>query len=234
MRIDCPRGEDGPRDPEVVREADLLELERVHDVAEQLAGLLVVQKQCRAIAVQHARRLRHHSGKQGRELELRRQVGDDVQELDLALALVRHPLEPMKRLQGDGALRGHALEHREVARVERAVDLVQDLRHSDRLALAVPDRRAHERGRRVIGLLVDVTVEAGIRVGVLHDLATAAVEDRPGDAEIVHQPDLPAPEAGGDVRVELAGVLVVQEDRASVGSGLLDRRLEQGLEYRVE
>src|SRR2546425_731782 len=45
-----PRREGGARDPEVVRKADLLELQLVHDIAEQLSGLLVVQEERRPIA----------------------------------------------------------------------------------------------------------------------------------------------------------------------------------------
>ena len=221
-------------DPEMIRKADLRQLQLVHDVADQLAGLLVVQEQRRPIAVQHAGGLRHDAGKQRRELQLRRQIGDQIQEVDLPLALAGHPLEPLERLEADGAFASHALEQREVIRVEGVVDLVQHLCDPDRLSLCIPDGGADQRPRPVAGLLVDVAVEARIGVGVVDDLADAAVEHGPGDAEVVHEPDLSRAEAGGDVRVELARLLVVQEDRALVGADLLHCRLEQRVDDRVE
>jgi hypothetical protein len=82
-----PRREDDAGDSQVIRKADLLELELVDDVAHQLVRLLVVQEERRSVAVQHARRLRHDAGEQRRQLELGGQIRDQVQELDLPLAL---------------------------------------------------------------------------------------------------------------------------------------------------
>src|SRR6266542_1437784 len=106
MRIDSPDVNVVPAIPRWL--GNLLELQLVDDVADQLAGLLVVEEQRRPVAVQHAGRLRHDAGEQRRQLELRSQIGDQVQEVDLPLALARHPLEPLKRLEADGATPCHA------------------------------------------------------------------------------------------------------------------------------
>jgi hypothetical protein len=83
-------------------------------------------------------------------------------------------------------------------------------------------------------LLVDIPVEARVGVGVVDDLAHAAVVDGAGDAEIVEQPDLPRAEPGRDVGVELAGLVVVEEDRALVGADLLHGRLQDDVDGCVE
>ncbi len=232
MRIDSPDVNVVPAIPRWL--GNLLELQLVDDVADQLAGLLVVEEQRRPVAVQHAGRLRHDAGEQRRQLELRSQIGDQVQEVDLPLALARHPLEPLKRLEADGAIPCHALEQREVAHVEGALRLVQQLHDPDRASLCVLDRGADQRRRRVPRLLIDVAVEARIRVRVMHDLADAAVEHSLGNAEVVQEPDLSRSKAGGNVRVELTGLVVVQEDRTLVGCDLLNCRLEQGVDCGVE
>jgi hypothetical protein len=76
----------------VVREPDLLHLELVDDVAHELVRLLVVEEQCGAVAVEHARRLRDDACEQGRQLELGREIRDEVEEVDLPLALARDSL----------------------------------------------------------------------------------------------------------------------------------------------
>ena len=86
--MDCADCEDGAGDAEMVRKADL-ELELVPHEAEQLGVPLVVQEDRRAIAVEHPRGLRHDAPQQRRQLELGREIGDDVEELDLSLALAR-------------------------------------------------------------------------------------------------------------------------------------------------
>ena len=77
-------------------------------------------------------------------------------------------------------------------------------------------------------------MEARIGVRVVDDLAGAALEDGAGDAEVVEQTDLARSEACGDVRVQLAGLVVVEEDRAAVRGDLVDCRLQQRVDHGFE
>ena len=211
----------------MAREADLLELELVDDVADELAGLLVVEKQRRAVAVEHLRRLGDDPGEQRRQLELGGQVGDEVEEVDLAPALARcrssrcSASRPVahSRVMPSSSARSPDVKAPSTLFSSSATPIVSPF------AFLIGAQRSDSVLKPVCS--VDVAVEARVGVGVVDDLADAALVDGPAMPRSSSRPDLPRAEAGRDVGVQLAGLVVVEEDRARSAPISSTRRLEQ-------
>ena len=193
-----------------------------------------MEKEGRAVGVEHRGRLGHDPSEKAAEIELGREVGDDVQEVDLAAARARGTLDELHRLQRHRTVCGDPLEQAQVGRRELAVDLVQHLGGADRLALRVLHRRAQDRLGAEARLPVDLLVEARVGVGVLDDLADTAVVDGADDAEVVENADLARAEVGGLDGVQLPRVVVVQEERPGLRTQLGLRRLDERVEDGVE
>ena len=193
-----------------------------------------LSKERRALGREHARRLAHDLLQQLAEIELRGDVGDDVQELHLLLPFPSHPLDEFGAPQRDGGLGGHRFEHPEVILGEPALFLVERLRDADDLVLDGPYRDAQDVAGHEAGLLVDRAVEALVLIGLVDDHALAGGKHVPRDAAGVEDPDLALGVALGDARVELAGLLVVQEQRAALGPDLTRRHPHQHPQHLIE
>ena len=184
--------------------------------------------------MEHARRFAHDSLKQRAEIELRRDVRHQVEELELLDPLLLHLLDVLAVHEGNGRLRGHRLEQLEIVVGELARALVEHLGDADDRAPCGAHRRAHDAPRLVTRLLIDGAVEVGMRIGVGHDNAFATLEHAPGDAGVVRQSDLTRPLTLRDPRVELGRGRVVEEQGASLGIGLARGQRHQARQHLVE
>ena len=222
-------GEHRARDADVVGKADLAHAVAFGHAGEQLVGAVVVEEERRPVGVEDAGGLADDPLEQRAEVELRGDVGHEVEELALLRLALLHRLYVAAVHQRDRGLRGHGLEEPEVVVGEVAAALVEDLGDSDDGAPGGAHGRARDVARVVAGLLVDGAVERGIVVRVVHDDAHAAVEHPPGDAVVVEEADLARPLSLGDAGVELSCRGVAEEQGAAVGVGLLrDERDERG------
>ena len=138
-------------------------------------------------------------------------ISDTVDELELLLPHALDPLDDLRALQRDRALRRHLLEQREVALIEAPVQLVEHLDNPDRLAPHRLYRRAKDRPRRKASRLVYLVCEAGVGVGVENDLAYPALIDDADNATVVHDSNLVRPLIGRPLGVQLADAIVVQK-----------------------
>jgi hypothetical protein len=124
------------------------------------------------------------------ELELRGDLRDDLEELELLEPVALDGLHGAMVLDGHRGLLDHGLQEDEVGGHEAAPDLVQQLRDADALALQGDDRHAQDALRRVPRHLVDVAIEALVRISVVDDRPHTRLEDVAGDAEPAWHPHL--------------------------------------------
>jgi len=131
-------------------------------------------------------------------------------------------------------LQRQAFEQALVLGVEVAGKLVQHLGDADHLALLVADRHAQDVARAIARLAIDVLVEPGVGVGIADDFGFAAGEYRAGDAHVVGKADFANGVALQHAREQLAGIWVVEEQRAAVGVQCLGDDFHQAREEHVE
>lgn len=228
------RREDGACDAQVVREADLLRAQSLADLRVELARLFVVDEERRALGVEHPCDLADQLLEQWPELELRGDLGHELQELQLLLARGFRLLDGAQALEGDGGLGDHGLEQLEVLPRELARGLVQELRDADLLAAQVEERSAEDALRREAGLAVDLRVEALVGVGVVDDGSRPRRVHVACHTDRVQHADLAADPSFRNACVELVRVSVVQEDRATLGADGGGRDVDQGVQRLAE
>ena len=137
-----------------------------------------------------------------------------------ALVVVLHVLhvgEQLGVLQCNRNLRRKRLQPRLVFVGERAAALVQHLGYADDTAALVDDGHAQDGAREITGLLVERRIETQVRVRVRDVDRLASGEHRAGDTDVVGQADLHRFQPLADFRPELIGLLVVEEQRRSLG-----------------
>src|SRR5262249_46291097 len=99
---------------------------------------------------------------------------------------------------------------------ERPTALVQRLCDTDRPAVLREDRHAEDAAREVAALLVERRIEAEVGVRVWDADRLTGREDRASDAEVVREAQLAQLQLVDDVAEQLAGLLVVKEQRRPV------------------
>ena len=112
--------------------------------------------------------------------------------------------------------------------------LVERLGDADDLIFDGPYRDAEDVPGHEAGLLVDRTVEALVLVGVVDNQALARGEHVPRDPGGVEDSDLALKVSLSDPRVKLAGLLVVQEQRAALGADLARGHSHQRPQHLVQ
>ena len=218
----------------MVGQADLHGLQALPHLGPQLPCLLVVQEQGGTLGLEHARGLAHHLAQQHPDVDLRGDIGHHVQKLHLLLAQLAHALDGLHALQRQRAVAGHRRQQFQVGLGEAPLEPVDDLRHPDDLAPAGAHRHAQDAAGDETRLLIVGAVEARVGVGIMHDQALARVEHMPGDAQVVHQPDLAASAALCDARVQLPGLRIVEEQAAAFGLQLLRGDQHQRLQHFIQ
>ncbi len=136
------------------------------DPGDEFRRPAVVQEQGGPLGVEHRRRLGHHPQQQRVEVDLGRDVGDEIDELHLLGRLRLPSLVALDAREGQRRLRCHRLEQLQVGIVE-PVGAVQDLGDPDQFTPTGTDRRAQDLPGRVAGRLVDLGIEVGVGVGVV-------------------------------------------------------------------
>ena len=224
-------GEDGTGDAGMAGQADFADLRSLGDAGKQRVGLFIMQEQGRALGVQHSGRFGHDPGQQRVQFQFRGDVGDDVQEFHFLGAHLAHALDELGAAQGRHRHLGDVHQQHLVIFVEgQAVQLVQALGDADDLVLHRADRHAQDGLGDVAGFLVDVGMEARVRIGVIDDQRLTGLEHRATDAVVAGKADFPAMDALRTARKQFVGVGVEQEKAAAVGS----ERAGGGFHQRVE
>ena len=114
-----------------------------------------MQEQRRTLRSQHPRRLVHHPLQQLIEIDLRGDVGDDVEKGQFLGARLLHPLDGLRTAQRRHRLSRDSFEQRPLALGEEAADLVERLCYADDVTLSGAKRHAEDGFGDVAGLVVD-------------------------------------------------------------------------------
>ena len=228
------RGEHRAGNAQMVGQANLHRVQSLTDFRPEFVGLLVVQKQRRALGVQQAGCLAHDLLQQRAKLDVGRDLGNDVNELHLLAPNGLHALDELSALQCQRALAGHGFQQMQILPCKFARTLVQRLRHADDFALHRLDRHAQNAVRGKAGLLINRAVKAGVGIGIGNDQPFAGAIDVAGNAAGIEDANLALDIALGHARVKLIGIRIIEEQRAALGIQLGRGHFHQGLQHFVQ
>ncbi len=221
-------------DPGLRRDADLRLAGALGDFRPQLVARRVINEQCRALRIEQPRGSMHDAGEQRVDAQLGRdRLGDRQQLFFLAPQAIElfhqlRLLERARRLSADRFQQG-GVDLGEAPRM-----LVQNLRHADRLAVTITQRRTEDVARAIPGPPVHLLVEARVLIGVGDDLGRSRAEHRAGDTGGRPDPYLGHSLALGDAREQLARFRIMKKKGGALGIERRDDQFDQPRQLMIE
>ena len=157
--------------------------------------------------------------------------------LQNVLVVVLHVLDVSKQLgifQGDGDLGCECPEPGLVIAGEGSSALVEDLSHTDSLAVFIDDWNTKDRSCEKSSKFIDRGVKAQVGICMRNVDGFQGLEYRSGDADMIREPDLRRAQPFTDFGVELIVPFVIEKKRRSFRIEHSGNRAHELLEQRTE